>query len=136
MGLEQVPAWLQTNWTLGQFGVQRKRAIAKYMDFIRAGIGSPSLWSDLRNQIYLGSEEFVTRMQAHVEPTADLAEVPRAQRRPMAKPLTFYQSHDDARTGMALAYLSGDYSMKAISDSFGVHYSTVSRAVNEYEKNK
>jgi transposase-like protein len=34
---------------------------------------------------------------------------------------------------MALAYLSGDYTMKAIADHFGVHYTTVSRAVKEHE---
>jgi predicted DNA-binding protein YlxM (UPF0122 family) len=33
---------------------------------------------------------------------------------------------------MALAYLSGDYSMKAIADEFDVHYTTVSRAVKEH----
>ncbi|MGZ8222579.1 MAG: helix-turn-helix domain-containing protein [Methylobacter sp.] len=34
---------------------------------------------------------------------------------------------------LILAYLSGDYSMKAIADKFGVHYTTVSRAVKEYD---
>ena len=29
---------------------------------------------------------------------------------------------------MAAAYRSGDYSMKAIAEYFGVHYATVSRA--------
>jgi predicted DNA-binding protein YlxM (UPF0122 family) len=33
---------------------------------------------------------------------------------------------------MALAYLNGDYAMKAIADEFGVHYTTVSRAVKDY----
>ncbi|MGX2032442.1 MULTISPECIES: helix-turn-helix domain-containing protein [Methylocaldum] len=39
----------------------------------------------------------------------------------------------DPRTGMALAYLTGDYAMKAIAREFGVHYATVSRAVKAYE---
>jgi putative transposase len=34
---------------------------------------------------------------------------------------------------MALAYLTGDYAMKAIADTFDVHYTTVSRAVRAYE---
>jgi transposase-like protein len=41
---------------------------------------------------------------------------------------------DEPRKGMALAYLTGDYAMKAIADEFQVHYTTVSRAVKEYEK--
>jgi transposase len=35
---------------------------------------------------------------------------------------------------MAFAYLSGDYSMKAIAEHFGVHYATVSRAVEDHER--
>ena len=37
---------------------------------------------------------------------------------------------DDARTRMAAAYATGDYTLQAIADAFGVHYSTVSRAVS------
>jgi DNA-directed RNA polymerase specialized sigma54-like protein len=64
-----------------------------------------------------------------------LKEIPRAQRRPPAKPLMDYQTEfvDAPGTGMALAYLSGDYSMKAVAEAFGVHYSTVSRAIKVYE---
>jgi hypothetical protein len=128
--------WLETDWILGQFGVQRRRAIARYIDFVRAGVGLPGLWTQLRSQIYLGSERFVTRMQKQVTATAGLAEVPRAQRRPVAKGLDHYQSKwADPREGMALAYASGDYTMKAIADHFGVHYSTVSRAVKRRENN-
>ena len=36
---------------------------------------------------------------------------------------------------MALAYTSGDYTMKEVSEWFGVHYSTVSRAVKLFEGN-
>ena len=31
---------------------------------------------------------------------------------------------------MAVAYATGDYTLQAIADAFGVHYSTVSRAVS------
>ncbi len=41
------PAWLQTEGLLGLFSKQRKRAITKYKDFVRAGIGLPSLWTAL-----------------------------------------------------------------------------------------
>jgi len=32
---------------------------------------------------------------------------------------------------MKKAYASGDYTMQKIAEAFGVHYSTVSRAVNK-----
>ena len=59
----------------------------------------------------------------------------RKQCRPPAKPLALYRADfaDDPRTGMALAYLTGDYAMKVIADAFDVHYTTVSRAVRAYE---
>jgi putative transposase len=31
---------------------------------------------------------------------------------------------------MAAAYATGDYTLQAIADAFGVHYATVSRAIN------
>ena len=128
------PDWLQRDWLLGQFGMQRKRAIEKYIDFVRAGQGLPSIWERLQNQIYLGSEVFVSRMQQNVMADEALKEIPRVQRRPVAKPLAFYERHAKARAeAMALAYLSGDYSMRAVAEHFGVHYSTVSRAVRDYE---
>ncbi|MDD4964035.1 MAG: helix-turn-helix domain-containing protein [Gallionella sp.] len=34
---------------------------------------------------------------------------------------------------MAFAYLSGQHTMTAIAAHFGVHYTTVSRAVRKYE---
>jgi predicted DNA-binding protein YlxM (UPF0122 family) len=37
---------------------------------------------------------------------------------------------------MALAYLTGDYTMKEVADAFEVHYATVSRAVRGYEAKK
>ncbi len=40
-------AWLKTEGLLGLFSKQRKRAITKYKDFVRAGIGLPSLWTAL-----------------------------------------------------------------------------------------
>jgi putative transposase len=132
MGTEPAPSWLQTDWLLAQFGRNKPEARARYCDFVRAGVGLPSLWDALRGQIYLGSDAFVTRMQALVED--DIPEIPRAQRRPMALPLAHYAaSHADPRDGMAAAYASGDYTMDAIARAFGVHYATVSRAVRRRE---
>lgn len=105
------------------------------MDFVRAGVGLPSVWDGLQGQIYLGSEAFIERMQSNLSPEQSLAEIPRKPRRPVAKPLALYRVEfaDDPRTGMAWAYLTGDYAMKAIADDFDVHYTTLSQAVNAYE---
>ncbi len=86
------------------------------MEFVRAGAGLPSVWDGLRNQIFLGSETFVAELQTGISSVQLLDEIP--------------------LLGMALAYLSGDYSMKAIADEFGMRYMTVSRAVKAHGSNK
>lgn len=136
VGRQQPPFWLETDALLSQFGKQRKRAIERYMDFVRAGIGLPSLWKDLKSQIYLGDERFVKVMQKKIDTNGDLNEIPSAQRRPKAKPLAYYEkAYKDKKQAMAAAYLSGGYTMKAIAEAFNVHYATVSRAVKLSENN-
>jgi putative transposase len=131
-GQESAPAWLQTDWLLGQFSLQRARAITKYCEFVRDGIKQASPWVALKGQIYLGDEKFVTRMQRHASDKAEIGEIPRAQRRPVARALTHYQNKHKARDkAMYQAYASGDYSMQAIALHFGVHYSTVSRVIQK-----
>ena len=133
-GEAPMPAWLCTAWLLGQFGKKRKRAIAKYVDFVRAGVGLPPIWAELRHQIYLGGDGFIERVQREIGDGGELGEVPRLQRRAPAMPLEKYAAaHDDSKSAMAAAYLSGDHSMKAVAEHFGVHYSTVSRAVRAFE---
>ena len=105
--------------------------LARYvvLNPVRAGVGLPSVWEGLRGQIYLGSDAFVQRMQVLAD--QPLAEVPRMQRRPMALPLEDYVlGSTDRKAAMAAAYASGDHTLQAVADAFGVHYATVSRAVN------
>jgi len=132
------PSWLETDWLLGQFGGDRTRARKKYVAFVFAGIGLPSVWDRLQKQIFLGGEAFVSRLQSGISADPSLDEIPRLQRRPIARPLANYRVDyiDDPRLGMALAYRTGDYAMKAIAAEFGVHYTTVSRAVKEYESRR
>lgn len=136
-GEAQVQSWLQTDWVLGQFSDRRTRAIAQYIDFVRAGIGLPSLWGQLRNQIYLGDEKFIARMQKRVAQADNLSEVPRLHRRAPARSIAYYAGrHADRKLAMAAAYLSGGHTMKGIAGYFGVHYATVSRAVKEQENSE
>lgn len=130
-GATTPPIWLCTDWLLSQFGKTRSIAVSAYADFVRAGIKQPSIWNKLNGQIFLGSEAFAQQMQA-ASGVANLTEIPRAQRRPKALPISDYQSAaNSAQAAMAQAYASGDYTMQEIAKHFGVHYSTVSRAVRQ-----
>ncbi|MEQ1917347.1 MAG: transposase [Gallionella sp.] len=79
LGIRATPEWLQTDWILGQFSPQRRRAINLYIDFVRAGVGLPSVWEQLSGQVFLGSDRFLKRMQAMSDKAA-IGEIPRAQR--------------------------------------------------------
>lgn len=129
------PVWLETDWLLGQLGGDRRRARAVYKNFVAEGRGIGSPWRELRQQIYLGSERFVEEMQGRLEPGRDLAEVPSVQRRQAPMPLATYASAcSDRHQAMVQAYRSGAYSQAEIARHFGVHYSTVSRALRRREK--
>lgn len=129
-GQTAVPSWLQPDWILAQFGQRRSSAINKYVQFVHEGARLPSVWAQLRGQIFLGSESFVKKMQQQIDKGATLDEVPRAQRRAITQPLAAFEQSYNRNEAMARAYLSGQHTMAAIARHFGVHYSTVSRAVN------
>ncbi|WJW75450.1 transposase [Thiohalobacter sp. IOR34] len=132
IGEESAPAWLETDWLLAQFGETRGKAVRRYIRFVREGVGASSPWGRLRYQVFFGDEEFVERFR---DPRRfeRLSEVPKAQRRPLARTLAEYRNEFPRAEAMARAYLSGAYTMKAIGEFFGVHYMTVSRAVRRFE---
>ncbi|MGV6817209.1 MAG: REP-associated tyrosine transposase [Thiotrichales bacterium] len=137
VGETAAPEWLATDGLLAHFGADRRRAIAKYKDFVRAGIGLEPVWSSMVFANVLGGEAFVEQVAALYgdNQEGDLSEVSRLQKRPLAKPLKWYkESYDSRDEAMVKAYLSGHYSMKQIGEYFGLHYSTVSKAVKWYEE--
>jgi REP element-mobilizing transposase RayT/transposase-like protein len=135
VGVEATPSWLLREWILGQFARRRSDAIVRYVDFVRAGVGLPSIWEQLKGQIYLGGDRFVAQMQALLQDDrapGELLEVPRAQRWPLPAPLAqFERRHAPREAAMVAAFRSGGYSMAEIGRHFGVHYSTVSRYVRK-----
>jgi REP element-mobilizing transposase RayT len=79
IGEAPAPAWLETAWSLAQFGGSDPDARRRYRDFVGEGRGLPHPWSALRGQIYLGSEAFVRDVLGHAKRTGD-REIPRPQR--------------------------------------------------------
>lgn len=65
-----------------------------------------------------------------------LSEISKAQRRPMAGDLADYREKYSRDEAMARGYASGAYTMKEIGDFFGVHYMTVSRAIEKHERTR
>jgi len=122
--------WLRTDWLLSSFGVTKKVAIEGYKRFVSEGKGQPSPWKELRNQVYLGDENFVSELQGLIEGDKELSEVPISQRRPRPLSLADYKLNASSRNeAIFLAYLSGGYTQKDIGDYFGLHYARVSKIV-------
>jgi hypothetical protein len=127
---EPPPDWLDIDWLLAQFHVDVKRARALYAAHVIAGMGEPSIWQKLRNPVVLGDEAFEQSVQASVPgDSAASREIPSKQRRPQAPALADFCALADRHDAMCKAHATGAYTLKDIAQAFGVHYSTVSRAV-------
>ena len=127
------PEWLDCEFILSKFSAQRARAVSRYVAFVHEGRGVPSVWEQLQGQIYLGSETFITKMQSLLDQQIFPAEIPRAQRQAVKRALVDFAKKYPRDEAIALAYLSGQHTMAAVAKHFGVHYTTVSRAVKNHE---
>jgi putative transposase len=129
-GLNKPVDCLTINWILSVFSSKKSVAVKRYREFVTEGKNQPKPWEQLRNQIYLGSDEFVEEMQRKISPEADLSEIPSSQKRQVSKPISYYEKRfSDRDSALINAYACGGYSMKEIGDYFKLHYSRVSRIV-------
>ncbi len=135
-GLCGAPPWLTTQWLLATFSSQKRRAEKRYVAFVTNSEVKSAPWENLTGQIFLGSDGFVESSQRSVKPDACLDEVPTAQRRPPAKPLTEFEKGHARDEAIAQAYASGGYSLKEIGNHFNLHYSRVSRIVQKSKQAK
>jgi REP element-mobilizing transposase RayT len=137
-GLEKRPAFLQANWILSQFDGSREKRRQKYREFIQAGIQGESPWKDLKAQCILGSSSFIEKLKPALKDKSDLREIPTEQRLVFRPPLSelFPPSSSDLKREernllIRKAHLENGYSLAAIARHIGLHYSTISRIVNE-----
>lgn len=107
VGFVKPETCLTVDWVLGNFGKQRKRATAKYREFVREGKSQPSPWQALKNQVYLGSEEFVLQAQGYIKEEQSLDDIPKPQKLAPPKPLSYFVTGYNRNEGMARAYLRG-----------------------------
>jgi len=75
----------------------RKTAYERYIQFVQEGKGHSSPWESLKNQVYLGDEKFVKEMQRLIEPDKSLDEIPKNQKRKMARALEEYDKRANTR---------------------------------------
>ncbi|MEH6826350.1 MAG: hypothetical protein V7629_20885 [Motiliproteus sp.] len=72
------------------FGQERQWAGEKYREFVRPDKNQSSPWESLKNQIYLGSPDFVESMQCKINPDQSLLDIPKSQRQSPPNALEYY----------------------------------------------
>lgn len=128
------PDWLERDWVLGHYGNRLSAAQEQFIKFIQDGDNQSPLWEQLRQQVYLGDEQFVSRQQLRQASEKDLSEIPKIQRRRTIKSLDYYSAKYRKRNfAICAAYESGAYSQKDIAKYFDLHYSSVSKIVKQHE---
>ncbi|MEA1964608.1 MAG: transposase [Candidatus Aerophobetes bacterium] len=131
---------LTVDWILSQFDRDRRKAIAKYEDFMREGKEARFPWEALKGQIFLGNDYFVKKMEEFLKGKEEIMEIPKQQRyvaRPPLSELINTEKIISKKQRDVLifnAYTQYGYTMKQIARHLGIHYSTVSRAVRREEK--
>ena len=100
------------------------------------GIGGQPIWKDVKNQSLLGEPDFVDQLSEYLRGREEIKEIPKSQRymnRPSMDEI-FKNAKDikekrDLR--IADAAVRWGYSQREIADYLRLHYSTVSRLLNE-----
>jgi len=54
----------------------RATAIKRYKQFISEGKNQPSMWEQCRNQIFIGNEDCIEKIQSEIDKDADISEIP------------------------------------------------------------
>ncbi len=129
-GKVPAPAWLATDEILALFAKRRTTAQQRYSVFVKQGIKSASIWEELQQQIYLGDEKFVKRVQRKAGIQGDELSIPRAQRSVPAPTLAkIAAKHHERNDAIYVAYATGAYSYREIAEYYDLHLATVGRVI-------
>jgi REP element-mobilizing transposase RayT len=130
-GHSRAPEWLNINRIIAHFSKDQSTAIDRYRRFVAEGKNQPSIWEQVRNQVYIGDPDYIEQIQAKITIEPDLGEIPERQRRPVPISIEYYaRKYKDRDRAIRAAYQSGGYSMKDLGIYFDLHYSSFSRIIN------
>ncbi len=136
------PGFLHTDWTLANFSQSRHQARIAFRKFVAEGLKNPpSPWLALREQIALGSDNFVQKIKNLVEEQDLSEEIPRKQRligRPTLDDL--FPSgkkfpRQERNQLICKAHLEYGYRLKEIAHATGLHYTSISKIIKAGEEN-
>lgn len=140
-GVDPAPEWLDTDglhsYVLGQAVrsvSERRRAGQAYARLV-ASASNVRLWDDaLRQQIYLGDENFVERMQALADPRNNTdRDVPKVQRSKVRTLKHWLRACPTREEALYRAHTESGISMTQIANEIGLSISRVSRLIKMAE---
>jgi REP element-mobilizing transposase RayT len=131
LGLVAADEFLAVDALLAQFAQRRSTAQTRYAQFVVEGIHAPSPWAGVKGQVFLGSDEFVKKMQKRMaKHQRGEVQIPVSQRRAPAKTLAQIEASAASRNeAIVLAHGTGAYSYQQIAEYFDIHFTTVGRVV-------
>jgi REP element-mobilizing transposase RayT/predicted DNA-binding protein (UPF0251 family) len=139
-GLEKPHPCLTIDWVLEQFSTRKGTAEKKYREFVEAGTGEVAIWKKVKGGSILGEDEFVETLMDYIKGQRDIREIPKSQRyinRPGLKEIfskEVVNKKSKRNEKIREAAERHGYSQKEVADYLGLHYSTISRLVNEDNK--
>lgn len=139
-GKEKPHPCLSTEWILKQFSGDREKAQKEYRKFALEGIRKESIWAGLRGQVLLGGVAFVEGLIDHFKKHKNIPEIPKGQRfanRPeLGKIFTEGVLRDRGRRDQKVeeAVERHGYTQRQLADFLGLHFTSVSRIMNQRNK--
>jgi len=111
-----------------------QRASRHYEKFVTEGTDEQFWGTRLKQQIYLGDEDFVARMQALAPPeNLNDREISSPHRRELSPLRDWLKDARSVEEGAFNAYTRGGYKMREIASELGVSVATVSLMVKRFE---
>lgn len=153
-GRVHAPPWLQTHWTLSQFGRGAAEGRRAFVEFVEGAIERAPATGPVRNQIFMGGDDFLTRMQhllgervwdpeiaiAQQTPNApELGDIQRAVSQAWGLPVSALQQRRAGHPKLAAIYLARKLThlpVREIAEAFGVGRGRVGNVVAEVDGGK
>ena len=127
------PEFLDGSFLLSQFGTTTRKARASYIRFVQDGLNCKP-WDMLNGPDILGDDDFRREMQSQVKGFD--VDIPKRKQLLRHLPLAAIATENrDRGEWMREAYCEHGYTMQAIAEFAGLHHSTVSLLIKDYQNN-
>jgi len=128
-------SFLHSAAILESFGTSTKEAQIKYKDYVKAGVNLDSPLLKRSHQVLLGSPRFIGQMQPILDGEKMAKRGPKRASRRRSLPVLFKKldvlSKSERNSLIKHAHIEHAYTLMEIGDFLGLHYTTVSKVVNQ-----